>query len=87
MRVFIAKVTMKDPDMFQAYAQKAGETFGAHGGKPLLRGKVEASLAGNPEHHAVGVVQFPTMDALMSWHDSPEYQVLIPQRDEAAEVA
>lgn len=80
---FVATVAIKDPQKFQEYAQKAGGTFAAHGGKPVLRGVTDDDLA---DHQAVGIVSFPDLDALTRWFNSPEYQAIIPLRDEAADV-
>jgi uncharacterized protein (DUF1330 family) len=32
------------------------------------------------------VAEFPDMSALRRWHDSPQYQALVPLRETAAEV-
>jgi len=45
-----------------------------------------ATLAGNAEHQAVGIVRFPDQAALKAWYDSEGYRALIPLRDEAAEM-
>jgi uncharacterized protein (DUF1330 family) len=84
---FVASVAVKNPGKFQEYAQKAGATFSAHGGEVVLRGRAESALAGVLAHQAVGIVRFPSMAALTAWFHSPEYQALIPLRDEAADMA
>ena len=83
---FVATVTIKDPQKFQDYARKAGETFAAHGGEPVLRGKVEKALAGTADHKTVGIIRFPSLDALSAWFNSDAYQAIVPLRDEAADV-
>lgn len=83
---FVAAVTVKDPAKFQEYAEKAGATFAAHGGEPVLRGKVNGALVGATDHQAVGIVKFPNQDALAAWFGSAEYQALIPLRDQAADM-
>ncbi len=83
---FIANVTIKDQEKFEEYARKAGETFVLHGGEPVLRGKVQSALAGNADHHAVGVVRFPSHARMDAWYNSPEYQAIVPLRDEASEM-
>jgi uncharacterized protein (DUF1330 family) len=84
---FVARVSVKDGAKFQEYAQKAGATFGAHGGELVLRGAVTGALAGTRDHQSVGIVKFPSAEALSAWYASPEYQALIPLRDEAADMA
>ena len=83
---FVANVKIKDPQKFQEYAKKAGETFATYGGEPVLRGKVEEVLAGNAEHQAVGIVKFPDQEALTTWFNSDAYQAIVPLREEAAEM-
>lgn len=83
---FIASVKVKDPEKFQEYASKAAETFAAHGGEIVLRGKAASALAGSVGHGAVGVVKFPSMDALTQWFRSKEYQAIIPLRNKAAKM-
>jgi uncharacterized protein (DUF1330 family) len=83
---FVATVSIKHPDKFQEYAQKAAATFAPHGGEAVLRGKVDRVLAGKADHQAVGIVGFPDAEALSAWFNSPEYQALVPLRDEAADI-
>jgi len=47
---FVATATVKDPQKFQEYAQKAGETLAPHQGELVLRGKNDGVLAGHAEH-------------------------------------
>jgi len=83
---FVATTLIKNPEKFQLYAQKTGETFSAHGGEPVLRGKFEGTLNGNADHHVIGIIKFPSVEALHAWHDSDAYQALVPLRDEAADM-
>jgi uncharacterized protein (DUF1330 family) len=43
-------------------------------------------LAGQPHGDRVVVAEFADLDALMRWHESPEYQSLIALREAGAEV-
>lgn len=83
---FVTMVTLKDAEKFQEYGAAAGPTIAAHGGKMLIRGKVEKVLTGNADHQMTAVASFPTMAALEGWYQSAEYQSLIPLRDEAADM-
>ncbi len=83
---FVSTVTVKDKEKFQQYAKRAAETFAPHGGELVLRGQFDAVLAGEDNHHAVGIVRFPDRAALSAWYGSDEYQALIPLRDKAAEM-
>jgi len=83
---FVATVKVKDPQKFQEYSQKAGETFMPHGGELVLRGKQTGVLAGDADHQAVGIVKFPDQGALTAWFNSDAYQAIVPLRDEAADM-
>jgi len=83
---FIATVKIRNADRFQEYAQKAGATFAAYGGELVIRGKLDGELAGTVDHQAVGIVKFPSPEALSNWFQSPEYQAIIPLREEAADM-
>ncbi len=83
---FVATSKINDPQKFADYAAKAGPTFEPFGGALVIRGKAEDSLVGASEHHVVGVVRFADMATLKAWYRSPDYQALIPLRDEAAQM-
>lgn len=83
---FVATVTVKDPAKFQEYAQKAGETLASYNGEPVLRGKANDALAGHVDHQAVGIVKFPDHGALSAWFHSDAYQMIVPLREEAADM-
>jgi uncharacterized protein (DUF1330 family) len=83
---FIVTTTVKDPEKYQTYVRNVGATLAPFGGKALLRGKAVGVLEGPPNHQAVGIIEFPDIDALNGWHASEAYQVLIPLRREAADM-
>lgn len=83
---FIVTTTIKDQEAYQAYVQSVGPTLASFGGKALLRGKAVESLAGVLTHQTVGIIEFPDIDALNSWHASKAYQALIPLRGRAADM-
>ena len=83
---FIATSRIKDPAKFADYGSKAAGTFLPFGGELVARGKAYESLAGESDHHAVGVVRFANMEALNSWFRSADYQALISLRDAAADM-
>ncbi len=82
----IVHTTVKDPEKFKAYGQSARPTVAAHGGEFALRGKVTGVLAGEHAHQNAVVIKFPDLDTLNNWYNSPEYQALIPNREEAADM-
>jgi uncharacterized protein (DUF1330 family) len=52
----------------------------------VLRGRRVAVLSGEHAHADTVVIRFADANAASGWHASPEYQALIPLREEAAEM-
>ncbi len=77
---------IRDPEKFKVYGQSARGIVAAHGGEFYLRGKVAGVLTGEHHHQNALVIKFPDQDAIQKWYNSPEYQALIPNRDEAADM-
>ena len=82
----IAYVTVKDIDKFQSYAQAAGESMQAYGGKVLTKGQAIQNLVGDHGQQNVAIISFPDLENLESWYNSAEYQSIIPLRNQAAEI-
>ena len=82
----IATAKIKDPAKFAEYGQKAGPTLAKFGGKLLCRGKFGADLVNASEHDTGAVISFASRADVSEWYDSPEYQEIIPLRNEAADM-
>jgi uncharacterized protein (DUF1330 family) len=82
----IGTITVRDPEAWQAYVARVGATFGPFNGRVLFRGKKEAALSGAAHGERVVVVEFPDLDSLQRWHESPQYQGLIALRNQGADV-
>lgn len=82
----VVNFTVKDPEKFQAYSKGAEASLAPFGGKIVRRGKAAGSLAGEATHQAVGIVEFPDLDAISAWHASEAYQKLIPLRTSGADL-
>lgn len=79
-------ITLKDMEKFQEYATGARPTLIAHGGEPVMIGRVAGTLHGEAGHHMEVVFRFADRETLEAWYNSPEYQALIPLRDAGADV-
>jgi uncharacterized protein (DUF1330 family) len=87
MRAFIVgTIRVTDPGAWQCYVERVGATFAPHSGSVLLRGSKARELAGSAHGERVVVAEFPDLEALQRWHESPEYQSLVGLRDAGAEV-
>jgi len=77
---------VKDPEKLNVYVSQVGATMAPHGAKMVARGKVAKQLTGEVKHQIEALFEFPSADAIDAWYASDAYQVLIPNRDEAAYV-
>lgn len=77
---------IKDQEKLGVYAKAAGQTLAAHGGKFTTRAPILETLAGDARYDVFVLIEFPDADAARTWYQSAEYQALIPNRDEAADM-
>jgi uncharacterized protein (DUF1330 family) len=66
------------------YRSKVGDTLTKYGGKFIVRGGAHEVLEGDWQPKRIVVLEFPSMDALKRWYNSPEYRPLIAERQRAA---
>lgn len=78
--------TIKNPDKFRRYAESVGPTLNAYKGEVILKGKTLEVVKGSAPHNTIGVLKFPTQEQASGWYSSPEYQSLVTERDEAADI-
>ncbi len=82
----IGHITVKDPEKWQEYRGRVPGTLEPWNGELIFRGGLSAILSGDHSHSDTVVIRFPDLQALTAWHSSPEYQALIPLREEAADI-
>ena len=82
----IVHATVKDPDKLKQYGAAASEIVRAHGGEFVTRAQVTDVLVGSHDHKICVLIKFPDGAALKAWYNSPDYQALVPLRDEAADL-
>ena len=84
---FVSRIKVKDPAKMQEYAAATGPTIAAFDGALVLRGGAVKTLVGDEAgQHVTSVAQFPDLDALTAWFESPEYQEHVALRDAAGEM-
>lgn len=76
--------TIKDVEKFQVYARSVGATLRPFEGEVIQRGIVADVLAGDHSHQAIGILRFKSLVKAHRWYQSADYQALIPNRDDAA---
>jgi len=82
----IGHITVKDPEKWAEYRTRVPATLAPWGGEVILRGKRIAVLNGAHPYTDTVVIRFPHAEAIAAWYSSPEYQALIPTREQAAEM-
>lgn len=82
----IGHITVKDEKKWLEYRSLLPATLGPWGVELIFRGKLSSVLSGDHRHTDTVVIRFPDLQALNDWHSSPQYQAIIPIRQEAADV-
>jgi uncharacterized protein (DUF1330 family) len=71
----ITEVEVVDADGYQHYRELAQAAVAQHGGRFLVRGAKPIVAEGDfPLQRSVVVIEFPSMDQLKAWYDSPQYR-------------
>lgn len=82
--LWIAHVTVTDPDSYGKYAKLAGPAIAKHGGTFLARGGRFVQLEGKERPRNV-VAQFDSLEAAEACYHSPEYQEALSHARDASE--
>ena len=84
--ICVGHIRVKNAEAWEQYQSRVGATIAQYGGELLFRGKQERIFSGEISHERVVALRFENLAAANQWHDSSEYQALIPIRERAAEV-
>jgi uncharacterized protein (DUF1330 family) len=76
--------TVSDPAQYQVYAKAVVPLIAKHGGKFIMRGGNLEALEGRHDGRRLVVFEFPSMEALKAFWDSPEYVPVKKLRERAA---
>ena len=82
----MADVLPEDMEAYLAsgYREAAVRTAASFGGVYKARGGATTVLEGDWEPDRIVIIEFPSMDALLAWYQSPEYQEWVPTRQRPA---
>lgn len=85
---YVGTICVTNVEIWNRYVDEVGATISAHGGEIMLRGQ---RVGGDVTHLSSGsllvvVLRFVDDDAARRWHDSVDYQRLVPIRDAGADV-
>ena len=79
----IAHVEVTDGVGYEEYSKNVSATIAAYGGRSIARGGATEVLEGEAPGRWV-LLEFPSMDRLKAWWNSPEYRPLRAVRDRTA---
>ncbi|WP_077002725.1 DUF1330 domain-containing protein [Variovorax sp. KK3] len=71
---WIARSKIFDPESYWKYAEQVPDIVARYGGRPLARGGRFHVAEGSQEFNRYVVLEFPSMEAAIACHASPEYQ-------------
>ena len=67
------KLTIKDADMFAAYAERAGEALKKYGGAPVAQSKSPVVIEGDAATPSrVVILTFPDKESALGWINDSE---------------
>jgi uncharacterized protein (DUF1330 family) len=79
-----ADLEVKDAAGYETYRARVGDTIAKYGGRFIVRGGKHEVLEGDFNPKRMVLLEFPSMEALQRWYNSPDYKPLIAVRKAAA---
>jgi uncharacterized protein (DUF1330 family) len=76
----IVNMEVTDPKGYEEYGQKVAPIVAKFGGHYIVRGGDVRALEGNFPIKLLVIVEFPSVEAVQKFYDSPEYQPLLKLR-------
>jgi uncharacterized protein (DUF1330 family) len=83
---YVGLIHVRDEALWQTYVSQVGATISQYGGQVIFRGAKAQVMSGTLSHEKIVTLQFADLACAARWHESPEYQKLIPIRDAGADV-
>lgn len=76
----IVGVDVTDPDAYGEYTRQVPATLEPYGGRFIVRGGAFEVLEGNWPAPRIVILSFPDIERAKAWHESGEYQAILPIR-------
>ncbi|HJU22539.1 MAG TPA: DUF1330 domain-containing protein [Casimicrobiaceae bacterium] len=80
----VADIEVTDPEGYAECRRTVGESIAAFGGRFLARGGKTVTLEGNWSPSRLVIVEFPSIERLQAWYDSPDYAPALALRKRAS---
>jgi uncharacterized protein (DUF1330 family) len=81
---FIVQATISDESQYQKYREAVVPLINNHGGRLVIRAGKSDLLEGSSDARRLVVFEFPSMDAIRAFWNSPEYVPVKKLRQGAA---
>jgi uncharacterized protein (DUF1330 family) len=82
----VVQINITDPDRFAQYRAAVPGVVASFGGRYMARGAQVEVLEGSHDGRRLVLFEFPSMDAIRRFWNSPEYAKIKPLRENAAEI-
>ena len=82
----VVQVKVTDPEKYAAYREAVPSVVQAFGGRYVVRGGAVEVLEGSHDGRRVVLFEFPSVEAIKRFWQSPEYAKVKPLRENAAEI-
>jgi uncharacterized protein (DUF1330 family) len=70
----IALIDVTNPEGYEEYKSLAAASVEQFGGRYIARGGRREVLEGEVDSSRVALLEFPDMETVLRWYNSPEYQ-------------
>jgi uncharacterized protein (DUF1330 family) len=80
----VIETDINDPERYERYTAASPDAVHSGGGRFLVRGGELAVLEGDWDPSRLVILEFPDLDAVKRWYDSPEYVEARKLREGAA---
>lgn len=79
--LIVVDLNLINKDKLATYSTEAAKTLITYDGEFLAKGSI-VPLHGESTFSTKVIIQFPNKEQALSWYNSPEYQAIIPIREE-----
>jgi uncharacterized protein (DUF1330 family) len=80
----VADIEITDPEGYAEYGKAVVESIAAFGGRFIVRGGAIEVREGAWSPKRLVILEFPSMERLRAWYDSPEYAPMLALRKRSA---
>ena len=80
----IIDITITDPDLYGEFVARVPAVVEQYGGRYLARSGEVSTMVGDWQPERIVLIEFETIEQVQEFFASPEYQALVPLREQSA---